>query len=159
MTNVVKVIGNLFTDNGSISKTTFIVDLTTELFSQSKQDLESVLEGNKPEFIKDFARKELEKVLEASFEYKNLLEQLIDINDFKPTEVHSTTNRTTIKFPILKFNLNKIPTRIAEAWSKLTLDGYELTFSLNDNIRATSKEQKRLETLHNRYVDYSDISF
>lgn len=148
MTNVVKVIGNLFTYNGSISKTTFIVDLTTELFKQSKQDLESVLEQDKPEFIKDFARKELIKVTEASFEYKNLLKQLIDINDFKTT-----------KFLILKLNLTKIPTRIAEAWSKLTLDGYKLTFSLNDNIRAISKEQKRLETLHNRYVDYSDISF
>lgn len=74
--------------------------------------------------------------------------------------MHSTTNKTTIKFPILKLNLNKIPTKIAEAWSELTLDGYELTFSLNNNIRAMSKEQKRLETLHNRYIDYySDISF
>lgn len=159
MTNVVKVIGNLFTDNNSYSKATFIVDLTTELFKQSKQDLESVLEQDKPEFIKDFARKEYVRVINAHAEYKNLLEQLIDINDFKPTEVHPTTNRTTIKFPVLKLNLNKIPTRIAKAWSELTLDGYELTFSLNDNIRAISKEQKRLETLHNRYVDYSDISF
>ena len=159
MTNVVKVIGNLFTDKDSISKTIFIVDLTNKIFNQSKQDLESVLEGDKPEFIKDFARKELARVIEAHLEYKDLLEQLIDINDFKPTKIHSTTNRTTIKFPILKLNLNKIPTRIAEAWSKLTLDGYELTFSLNDNIRAISKEQKRLETLHNRYIDYSDISF
>lgn len=159
MTNIVKIIGNLFTDKDSISKTTFIADLTTELFNQSKQDLESVLEGDKPEFIKDFARKELVKITEAHSEYKNLLGQLIDINDFKPIEIHPTTHRTTIKFPILKLNLNKIPTRIAEAWSKLTLDDYELTFSLNDNIRAISKEQKRLETLHNRYIDYSGISF
>lgn len=158
MTNVVKVVGNLFTDKDSISKTVFIVNLTTELFKQSKQDLESVLEQDKPEFIKDFARKELARVIEAHTEYKDLLEQLIDIHDFKPTEMHSTTNRTTIKFPILKLNLNKIPTRIAEAWSKLTLDGYKLTFSLNDNIRAISKEQKRLETLHNRYVDYNNLS-
>lgn len=159
MTNVVKVVGNLFIDKDSYNKAAFIADLTTELFNQSKQDLESVLEQDKPEFIKNFARKELVRVIEARSEYKNLLEQLIDINDFKPTEVHPTTYRTTIKFPVLKLNLNKIPTKIAEAWSKLTLDGYALTFSLNDNIRAISKEQKRLETLHNRYIDYSDISF
>lgn len=75
MTNVVKIIGNLFTDKDSISKTTFIADLTTELFNQSKQNLESALEEDKPEFIKDFARKELVRVTNAHFEYKDLLEK------------------------------------------------------------------------------------